>query len=982
MTTQMNNQSFVGLAIKPARGAISVSRTKIWIVLLISILHSKTCLQASTTTQFVNRLRISPYQPNSITPKSGKFFKSWVRLSSFPSNDSLKIELYYHPIESTDFEGTKVLSITVPFIKTSDNYEDNYVVYSPLANNSLYRTTGDMTLSVVDEHFYVFVRGSWPLKLVRFGLRCRLSVKRDENRKKFLSNGVLNFSLIFEDSKKLMGMPGGLSVGNAFKIELDSRDAQDLSYNPFLFTGLIFCGIVVNFILEILKLWRSENFAFELTVEWFGHNLSHISLLISTFANLSQIGGIWKILGWMLLFMLSKLGEIALSLGFILNTASKTPKFLKSLKYAFLTKMNLLSLSINIFYIYMTVAVSPRYIFHAPMLLLVCTAIDLIFTKNAYIRSLSSLTFIRDLFVINFGNQFFYYGVYYLIFFDIYFQNPIDFKFFIYPYLVAYPSLWVLSLFKMRICDKRIRVLGRRMQKVKKIEISGKVDFLYSKESLICFRRGGPSGERSQVPLTGDQLRMISKSGFGDYITFRAKNMAILSLFTSPASSYVYIVRRSLGYASLECFPSIQPTTTKKRVKSTRKWVFRLNSTPNEESKPVRNVWYQGEKKDNFLAILNESDSNYSFKLIALRRRKVLIQKNGFMKTYLNPGFSYFKLRFLDIYIADCGSISLIYSYMDSLFQTYVRRENSGLLRSEMSLRGREAGEGIAASRPECIGVLEDENEVEGFEKFGFLSEMEKNLKFVKNSFFEDLVACLYIYEDGRFLDRDYINKGKFQNILIFKIGKRASSHSGGPRQQNSANRRANGLVNGSRKLASLHKITEGCFSSWRIDEIFLVTRTHLCVIMGDKIALIDWENQKIDKMLDIPNLFSYRAIDHVFAGRESLDSHYYACFDYKRRKGLIYFCLGRSFEDLQGAHFREESCLRHFVSGLYLGNGVYDVSGVIFDGVLRGMSCERPRNSTQSDGNRGRISRLWAEQKQQRGSQYTGMLTQSLIYT
>ena len=950
---------------RPKKFILRATKTAADLAVLLILTH----IVKASTTDLISRLPIVS-NPGSANPKTS-LFKASVRSSYSFWNKRLSIELFYRPINANSYKSTKVLSITVPFNQSSKEYQDRYITYTPSSSNSLYRTSGDMTLSGVDPHFYVFPEDSRPVKLSSFKLRCHIYVKNDNNGNNYFLPEILNYTMNFEDSDQSEDREGGLEEGNEFMITFDSNDTEDLSYNIFLFTVMLIFGCLANFVIECFKLVKRGIFNYDFTMEWFGHYISYISYLISAFTILRFLGGFWAVLGWTFLFMLFKIGEVMLAFLFIFISLSERPSLLKYLKFVFLTKLNILSLAINITFVYLCLAVSPRFVFHGPMLLLISTALDLILTRNAYIRAWSSFGFISNLFVVNFGNQLFYYGIYYVLFVNLYDKNPITLEFFVYPYLVAYPVLWVISLFKLRINGKRLRLFGRRLQTVKKIDIGGKVDFLYSKASQRWFEGGSSRGGGYQAVLTGNQMNKVS-----DFVHKRIVNRdkldadqsSILRMFTSPHSNYFYRVGRIRGYDSLLCFSSFQ-NCSERSVESIRKWDFRLNMLKGKLTVPIHNVWYENEKKDDFLGVVNKTDIGYRLKLLRLKSRKVVLRSEFVNMVDLA---SYLKPKLLDIFISPAGPVGLIYSYKNELFKIDLRKEADCL-----DVSASDTVESVSMQSPELITGIEDENQVKGvveiYSEFSLLHKSKK-LKLVRNTFFGDLMATFYVYVDEEFLDRDFINQAKFQNVIIYRVEKRSSSGFGGLDGGGQYEGGVDKDGKGSKRLASLDKITEGLFSSWKIDEVFFVTRNHLSLIMGDRIALVDWKRQEVLKILEIPSLFSYRTLEQSLPRRESLGRFYYASYDYKRSRGMIYFCLGRYFED---DNDKSGSDWRRFVSGLYLDRGVYDVSGVLFDGNLKEI-CSRAEDRSVMEDKTGAAG--FEDKLFERGLYHTGMLTQSLI--
>ena len=135
--------------------------------------------------------------------------------------------------------------------------------------------------------------------------------------------------------------------------------------------------------------------------------------------------------------------------------------------------------------------------------------------------------------------------------------------------------------------------------------------------------------------------------------------------------------------------------------------------------------------------------------------------------------------------------------------------------------------------------------------------------------YFEDLMATKYLFYDIKDNDRAYINHCKYQKIVVNKIESTP--------------------LRGS-QLSCIDGITEGVFSSCRIDFFCFVDKETLALIADQKVCLVDWKKSTIKRSFELKGLYS--PLLNAGIAKEMI----IAKFWYNRICERVHFCLGVSF--------------------------------------------------------------------------------------
>ena len=110
--------------------------------------------------------------------------------------------------------------------------------------------------------------------------------------------------------------------------------------------------------------------------------------------------------------------------------------------------------------------------------------------------------------------------------------------------------------------------------------------------------------------------------------------------------------------------------------------------------------------------------------------------------------------------------------------------------------------------------------------------------------FYDNLIALMFMWVDDEQYDRDVINMAKFQTIVIVEVNERERSV---------------------KEIRNLSKITEGMFSSWRIDSFFFIDKHTLAVIMKGRVLIVDWKKVEIKRCIKLVGLPGIKEGDDWF---------------------------------------------------------------------------------------------------------------------
>ena len=136
----------------------------------------------------------------------------------------------------------------------------------------------------------------------------------------------------------------------------------------------------------------------------------------------------------------------------------------------------------------------------------------------------------------------------------------------------------------------------------------------------------------------------------------------------------------------------------------------------------------------------------------------------------------------------------------------------------------------------------------------------------MESTYFDEYMATKYFYHDETDYERKFVNDCKYQTILVTRIDlSQKIAH----------------------QMERLNRITEGMFSSRKIDFFFFVDKKTLALVILDKIYLVDWKNVAITRCFDLKGLHSLL----LNAGIKYTDI--FTSYWYDRVRGMIHFALG-----------------------------------------------------------------------------------------
>ena len=171
-----------------------------------------------------------------------------------------------------------------------------------------------------------------------------------------------------------------------------------------------------------------------------------------------------------------------------------------------------------------------------------------------------------------------------------------------------------------------------------------------------------------------------------------------------------------------------------------------------------------------------------------------------------------------------------------------------------------------------------------------------------QTAYHSDLMAIKFLFYDGLDYERDGISQCKYQTIAVVRINVKASNQ---------------------KIEVLLDSITEGMFSSSRIDYFCFVNEQNLAMIMGERICLVDWRTKSIQKCLELSGLYS-PFLEAGIALRSI-----YAFYWYDRVVGKVKFCLGVNKAQKEDFWLFVSDLSKMEVDLQFLLSGAFDVEGL-----------------------------------------------------
>ena len=132
--------------------------------------------------------------------------------------------------------------------------------------------------------------------------------------------------------------------------------------------------------------------------------------------------------------------------------------------------------------------------------------------------------------------------------------------------------------------------------------------------------------------------------------------------------------------------------------------------------------------------------------------------------------------------------------------------------------------------------------------------------------FYENLIASKNIWVDRKFLNRKQKSECKFQLIWITEININKQT-----------------VTN----IKCLDQITEGMFSSYKIDSFFFTDRETLALVIDSKIFLVAWRKSEVLRCIEIASLYN----PLLDAGYDM--KNVFLKFWHDRKRGMVRFSVG-----------------------------------------------------------------------------------------
>ena len=414
-------------------------------------------------------------------------------------------------------------------------------------------------------------------------------------------------------------------------------------------------------------------------------------------------------------------------------------------------------------------------------------------------------------------------------------ETPLFYEF-VLPDLCVMLFMLIPFYLVFRLNKKKRGCFKRRMSKVPKLDVWGSWGFFYSQSA-------GWIGENQKLMKEAHK-----KSNFDSFHNIPSKRKmnkekivkqdcdTIDKIFNltskNPLNSKDFIATGSFNSR-----PGIR------YVVNTRKaWDFILK-TKNEAPKNslfIENIWIKNQHRRKMVAYSGREDS--TVKLVSILARKVLTNIN-FKESIKNKQFDKLKRGSVDLIIQPAFKHRpiLVNKLKDQIVFYKAKYSTKG------SLHGM------------------NYNKKKFFSSDPFASE-RKLCPQMESVYFGDLMATKYLFYDIKDHERAYINHSKYQKIIVAQI--------------NPTSLRG-------RQVGSIDGITEGVFSSCRIDFFCFVDKDNLALIADQKICLVNWKTEQIKRTFELNGLYS--PLLNAGIAKESIITTFW----YNRISKRVQFSLG-----------------------------------------------------------------------------------------
>ena len=783
---------------------------------------------------------------------TGTFHVEWY-------GDQITITIYYRDNKNNDMKNTRVLRTKFPF-KRNGRYQIKGLIYSSSkGTNALYRLDEkEITHQLIDQELYIFrgedLNSGYLLRSIFTNIN--ILVKSNSKGRSSYQPKVKNLEIYLEDVRFVYHI----------KIEEEMFDKSGL--------GTIW--VVLIFMLTMFSNLSAPTPAFLIFSEYFKEHQRKMTFIAIQLYQLCYALSFLTLLKFTF-GLVYVIALVVIPIAFLATRIVVIPLSLKNIQNGGETFKGKVYLAV-VFGAYLgwiiALCVNSKLFIRAFSFCMFLAVIDLIFLRRLISLRIKVACIVYPIVLLQIiPTQLFVYGGYTFCFWMIHRRVPPSiFSEFILPDLGLGVLVFLLFHLRFRLPKKFRRMIPRKIEEVGYTSIDSTIvpNFCsYSSVEDVDFDYNSTTYQidnQRNVPV----FNLIPKErspwpGFKRVKIFHFNS-------TNPMTSKDYVVAGTLESKKR---PVLRYASGKKKH-----WDFILRDIDEEVRlfSFIQHIWIENQERRDMVGAVH--NSNKKGKLISLSTRKVILN----VKFDRNPNLGDFE-NSKNITFGLFGRQripSLILPTTDSLslWTAKYRQNESRLTTSTEKKFFKEVDEEVdrrLLGRKEC-------------------------------AVFQDLVAVKFIWVDQEDYEREYINKSKYQFILIYKIDENESH---------------DGLC--VKTAGCLATVTEKVLSAYKIDYFFFVDRDTLAMIMQAKIYLVDWKQDKVKKCIEIVDLYT----PLLKKGVE--EQSIFASYWYDRARRLVKFSVGT----ITGGCWYGREDINRYITDVGLTYVSYYYSGWFLDSVF-----------------------------------------------
>ena len=739
---------------------------------------------------------------------TGTLYTSW-------KNDQIIAEVYYRENRTSHVKTSRIITVKFPF-KREDEYQEKDLFYSTSADtNALYRLDEKaITHHLIDQELYIFngedLNSGYLLRNIRTNIH--VEVKVDDEGNESYHPQVKNYEVYFEDGRFVYHIQ--------ITEEMHSKYDMGTLWVILLFIfGILSAVMTPTFCVLILHGFFQKH---QLKMNFIAIQLYHLGLTLSIFILFkyaSGFGGYFLIFIMFFVIAATRMMAIAMSLENIQSGESLRSKgYLVVVVGAYLGWL-------------IALAINTRLFLRGLGFCSFLAMIDLIFMRRSISLSRKiayeawAVVMVQVVFP-----QLFIYCFYIFCYWSVHTGAPSIFTECVLPDLGLAAAVFLLFHLRFRLPTKFRRMLPRKMASVGYTSIDSKIaptlcSYDHVEEIISVLNLSSYKLEDLRnIPVKNKEKKKVPQKPI-DTI------QAIFNLNSvKPMNSKDYVATGTLNSR-----PGIRYV-----IKGKKGWdlILRNNNESLACSSFIQHVWIENQTRRDMMAYIHTTSKRA--RLVSLSTRKVILNpifdSNLNISKQGNSVLSFLgRSRTPTLITTDCGTITI------------------------QTAKYQGKGYKNVTSTPKKY-----------FEEVDELLD-RKLLERRECAVYENLVAVKYIWIDRENYEREYINKTKYQFIVIYEIDLNKKGF----------------LAMKAKPVKCLRSITEKVFSAYRIDSFFFVDSDTLAMIMEAKIYLVDWKQKRVKKCIEIADLYA----PLLQKGVE--EKSIFASYWYDRIRGMVKFSVG-----------------------------------------------------------------------------------------